>query len=368
MAVLTPDDRAAARAEFLRAAGWGGAQVSPFPGDASTRSYFRLSQGDRGAILMDAPGGAEAPACPPQADRETRAQLGYNALARLAGPDTAAFAAIASALSARGFSAPRVYEADLDAGFLILEDLGDDLFARVIPERAHEGALYAAAVEVLAAIYRASFEAEPEAHGKSWRIQAYDTVALATETRLFLDWYAPERGAAPSAEAYTAWDQAWAEAFQTLTGHAPGLVLRDFHAENLIWLPGRDGQARVGLLDFQDALFGHPAYDLASLIEDARRDVPRDLAEPLTQRFFDQAGLSDRDAFDAAFAVLAAQRNAKILGIFVRLARRDGKARYLELLPRVARHFVRDLSHPALAPVRAAVREISPHVFAEADR
>lgn len=361
-------ERARARAAFLHAAGWGAATLAAFPGDASTRSYFRLTGGESPAILMDAPGGAEAPACPPDADPKTRSQLGYNAMARLAGPDTAAFAAMAQALVARGFSAPHILEADLDAGFLILEDLGDDLFARVIPQRAHEGTLYAAAVDALAAIHRSSFEAEPSAFGRSWRIQDYDATALLAETHLFLDWYAPERGAAPSQAARADWDAAWRAAFAGLDAHAPGLILRDYHAENLIWRPDRAAEASVGLLDFQDALFGHPAYDLVSLIEDARRDVPRDLAEPLTRRFFDKAGLADRAAFDAAAAVLAAQRNAKILGIFVRLARRDGKAKYLELLPRVAAHFVRDLGHPALAEVRGVVSEISPQVFAEADR
>ena len=364
--MTSPLERADQRIQFLQAAGWGHAQVTAFPGDASTRSYFRLNLEGRPAILMDAPGGAEAPACPPDADPETRAQLGYNALARLAGPNTTAFAALATALTARGFSAPRIHEADLGAGFLILEDLGDDLFARVIPARAHEATLYAAAVDTLAAIYRSTFEAEPAALGARWRIQGYDETALLTETHLFLDWYAPEYGAAPGAAAKKDWDAAWRSAFTGLKAHAPGLTLRDFHAENLIWRPDRAGEASVGLLDFQDALFGHPAYDLISLLEDARRDVPRRLAEPLTQRFFDAAGLRDRDAFDAAAAVLAAQRNAKILGIFVRLARRDAKARYLELLPRVADHFVRDLAHPALAPVRAAVRETAPQVFAEA--
>jgi hypothetical protein len=360
--------RAQARRIFLNDAGWGAADIAAFPGDASTRAYFRLTEGSRAAILMDAPGGAEAPACPPGADPAARAQLGYNAVARLAGPSPAAFTALAGALVARGFSAPRVLDADFAVGFLILEDLGDDLFARVIPARAHEGTLYAAAVDVLAGLYRSTFEAEPSAFGASWRIQSYDETALLAETHLFLDWYAPHRDAAPSKAAREHWDTAWRAVFPALEAHAPGLVLRDYHAENLIWLPERAGEASVGLLDFQDALFGHPAYDLVSLIEDARRDVPRQLAEPLTQRFFERAGLTDRTAFDAAAAVLAAQRNAKILGIFVRLARRDDKPRYLDLLPRVAAHFVRDLGHPVLAPVREAVRACAPHVFAEAQR
>jgi len=361
-------ERAARRSSFLEQAGWGAARIEPFPGDASTRAYFRLTAGARSAILMDAPGGAEAPACPPGASPADRAALGYNALARLAGPDTGAFAALAGALSARGFSAPRIHEADLDQGFLLIEDLGDTLFARTIPAGAPEAELYGAAADTLAAIYRSSFETEPEAFGRRWPVQGYDETALLAETGLFLDWYAPFRGIAPGEAARADWEAAWRAVFPVLGAHAPGLVLRDYHAENLIWLPERSGEARTGLLDFQDALFGHPAYDLVSLLEDARRDVAPGLAGPVTDRFFAAAGLAGREAFDAAAAVLAAQRNAKILGIFVRLAQRDAKPRYLELLPRVARHFVSDISHPALAPVRAAVREIAPHVFAEADR
>lgn len=366
-ALTASSDRAARRAALIADAGWAGAHETPFPGDASSRAYVRLSQGGRTAVLMDAPGAAEAPACPPDADPQARRALGYNARARLAGNNTGAFAALAGALTARGFSAPRVLGADIEAGYLLIEDLGDDLYARLIPQRAHEGRLYAAAADTLGALYRSSFEAEPEAFGRSWRILDYDAEALLAETELMLDWYAPFRGGAFEPRLRDDWADAWRRAFTVLDAHAPGLVLRDFHAENLIWLPQRAGQAQVGLLDFQDALFGHPAYDLVSLIEDARRDVKPELARPLTDRFFAAAGLSDREAFDAACAVLAAQRNAKILGIFVRLAKRDGKARYLDLLPRVARHFVRDIAHPALADVRALVREAAPGVYAEAD-
>lgn len=361
-------ERQAQREAFLQASGWGNAEITPFPGDASTRSYFRLQREGQPAILMDAPAGAEAPACPPDATPDERKGLGYNAVARLAGPNTAAFAGLANALTARGFSAPRIYEADLPAGFLILEDLGDELFAHVASQMAHEGTIYAAAVDTLAALYRSSFEAEMTAFGASWTVQAYDETALLAETHLFLDWYAGARGREPDEAARQSWDEAWRSVLPWLDQHASGLVLRDYHAENLIWLPKRTAEASVGLLDFQDALFGHPAYDLVSLIEDARRDVPRHLAEPLSDRFFKAAGLSNREAFDAASAVIAAQRNAKILGIFVRLAKRDGKPKYLDLLPRVAAHFVRDISHPALREVRAWVSAHSPEVFAEADR
>ncbi|MEM7729260.1 MAG: phosphotransferase, partial [Pseudomonadota bacterium] len=144
----------------------------------------------------------------------------------------------------------------------------------------------------------------------------------------------------------------WTDAFGHLRTHTPGLCLRDFHAQNLFWLPERDGQARVGLIDFQDALFAHPAYDLASLLEDARRDVDPELRAPMLQRFCDKAGLKYDAAFEAAYSVTAAQRNAKILGIFVRLAERDGKPRYRSLIPRVKAHFQRDLAHPACAELR----------------
>ena len=369
MAHSTPE-RDAARTAFIAACGWDAARVEPFPGDASTRRYYRLHGPDgKTALVMDAPGGSEAPACPAEATPEERAALGYNAQARLAGNNTAAFAGLAQALAARGFSAPRILEADVEAGFLLLEDLGDDLYARVIPARAHEGALYAHAVETLAALQRCTVERRPEAFDHAWTIQDYDRTALQTEADLFLDWYAARRCGAEVTPALRAdWHAAWTAVLPTLDAHAPGLVLRDYHAENLIWLPDREAEARVGLLDFQDALFGHPAYDLVSLLEDARRDVPGDLHTPLADRFFERAMLADREAFDAAYDVLAAQRNAKILGIFVRLVERDNKPRYAGFMPRVARHFVKDIANPALAPLRAIVRDIAPDVYEEAQR
>ena len=307
--------RPAQREAFLNDAGFGNALITPFPGDASTRSYFRLQRGSEQVILMDAPGGAEGAACPPGATPEDRMALGYNAQARLAGNNTAAFATLANALTSRDFSAPRIHAADIQSGFLILEDLGDDLFARVIPEPHQELDLYLAAAETLGAIYRSSFATELEAFGSSWTVQAYDETALLAETELFLDWYVKERGNGFDDNNRERWLAAWREVLPVLDTHAPGLVLRDFHAENLLWLPNRTAEARVGLLDFQDALFGHPAYDLMSLLEDARRDVSPDVIAPVSNRFFEAAGLANRDAFDAAAAILAAQRNAKILGI-----------------------------------------------------
>ena len=357
---LSEDARARERAEFAASAGWGDAAINAFPGDASTRRYFRLNRGGERAILMDAPAASEAPLAPDNASPAEREALGYNAVARLAGNNVAAFAGIAQALAERGFSAPRVLAADVQRGLLLIEDLGDALYARAIPAGAHEGTLYASAVDTLAALYRSSFPDVFEACGSHWRVHAYDETALLAETRLYLDWYLPRFAGDPSADFRAEWDGLWRQALATLGAHAPGLALRDYHAENLIWLPERDAESRTGLLDFQDGLFAHPAYDLVSLIEDARRDVSPDLADPLKTRFFKAAKLQDRAGFDAAYAVLGAQRNAKILGIFVRLAERDGKARYLDLIPRVRAHFEQDLAHPALRDIAALVRRVLP--------
>jgi len=356
-------DREIKISTFLAAAGWGKARQQAFPGDASTRSYRRLFRGAETAVLMNAPVQAEAPACPPDATPEIREQLGYHALARLAGPNLAAFAGLTEELTARGFSAPHILAADLPGGLLLLEDLGDDLFARVIPAGADEAALYRHGVESLAAIYRSSFPAHLRHHGGEWHVLDFDAPALLAETDLFLDWLVTRHlGRAISSADRENWRAVWKAAFPALTTEAAGLALRDYHAENLLWLPDRTGPARIGLIDYQDALFVHPAYDLVSLLEDARRDVPPELAQAMKAHFLKAAHISDAAAFDAAYAVLGAQRHAKILGIFVRLAIRDGKPKYLGLLPRVARHFLTDISHPALSEVRALIHDLAPEL------
>lgn len=338
---------------FLAGAGWGDADVQSFPGDASSRRYFRLTRGHELAVLQDAPRGAEAPAEPEGASAADRKALGYNAMARLAGPEPAAFACLSNELVIRGFSAPKILAADLDAGLILLEDFGPNVYAQVIKsDPALEGPLYSAAVECLAEIYRSSFPAKMSFKDVSWRVRDYDDVALLTETHLFLDWYAVDKGAQLSVAARAAWDDIWRKLFGALDAHAPGLALRDFHAENLFWLPARESVAKVGLIDFQDGLFVHPAYDLVSFLEDARRDVSPELVGPLISQFCEQAKLSDEAGFRKAYAVLGAQRNAKILGIFVRLAERDGKPSYRDLIRRVHAHFVGNLSGDSFADLR----------------
>jgi len=338
---------------FIAASGWGDANVKSFPGDASTRRYFRLTRGSAVAVLMDAPRGVEAPAEPEGASVAERTALGYNALARLAGPEPAAFACLSNELVIRGFSAPKIIAADLKAGLLLLEDFGTGVYAKLIAaDPAMEAPLYSAAVECLAEIYRSSFPAKLSYGEASWQVRDYDEAALLTETHLFLDWYAVDKGVKITEAAREDWNAIWRDLFSALDTHAPGLALRDFHAENLFWLPERKSVSKVGLIDFQDALFVHPAYDLVSFLEDARRDVSQDLIDPLISQFVEQAKLSDEAAFRRAYAVLGAQRNAKILGIFVRLAERDGKPSYRELIPRVYNHFIRNLSGDDFAELR----------------
>lgn len=335
-------------AAFLKESGWTRADIVPLAGDASTRRYLRLEQDGRRALLMLAPPAAETAACPPQASKAERRALGYNALARLAGPNLNAFTAIAGALRQAGLSAPEVYAADPAQGFAVIEDLGDDLYARVA-DAANERELYETAVDALLHL-----RAHPPIRPKTtaYNMLDYDRTAMIAETELLTEWCWPlKRNESISGDLQAEYSAIFGALIDVLAApHA--IVLRDYHAENLLWLPQRGDVRRVGLIDFQDALYGHAAYDLVSLLEDARRDVAPALAEAMIARYCAGAGELDEDAFRRDYAVLAAQRNAKILGIFARLARRDQKLRYLDLLPRVEAHFRRDLAREPLAPLR----------------
>lgn len=311
-----PSDRGAAIAAFLAGEGWRDATVAPLAGDASFRRYFRLDDRGRRAVLMDAP--------PPH-------------------EDVRPFSAVGRHLSGLGYSAPSILAEDAEAGLLLLEDLGDATYTRCLAAGGYEPALYAAAIDLLAALHR---QGTPD-----W-LAPYDEAAYLREADLLLDWYWPavDPAAVPDA-VRSAWHDAWRAVLPRGRAERAVMVLRDYHADNLMWLPDRAGHARVGLLDFQDALAGAPAYDMVSLLEDARRDVPTELADAMIVRYCRASGC-DEAAFRADYAVLGAQRNAKIVGIFTRLARRDGKAAYLDLIPRVWRLLEGDLRHPALAPVR----------------
>ena len=317
-------ERAALVAGFLAAQGWGEAERSALAGDASFRRYERLRRAGARAVLMDAP--------PPR-------------------EDVRPFAALARHLRALGYSAPAIAAEETAAGLLLLEDLGDDTYSRVLDAGADPEPLYAAAVDLLADLHRAP----PPA----W-LSPYDQAAYLAEAELLLDWTLPAVGAAPSATARAAYRDAWRAVLPLAAVGPPVTVLRDYHADNLMWLPERSGHARVGLLDFQDALAGSRAYDLVSLLEDARREVSAGLAEAMMSRYLAAAPGLDAGAFRAATAILGGQRNAKIIGIFTRLARRDAKPAYLAMIPHVWRLLEGDLAHPALAGVRAWMNENAP--------
>ena len=296
-------------ADFLAKLGWGEGEVLPLAGDASFRRYFRVADHGRSAILMDAP--------PPHEDPRP-------------------FIAVAEWLVEHGFPAPAIFGTDLDQGLVLIEDFGDARMRETV-DAAPESLLrmYEAAVDILIRL-----RSEPAG---PWR--AYDRGELHRESNLLVEWYCPAIGLAVDTAGY---NEAWDAVFDHALAAEPVTVLRDYHAENLMLIGGTEA---LGLLDFQDALAGHPAYDLVSLLQDARRDVEPEIEAAMLARYRRVTGAGDD--FDAAYHVLGAQRNAKIIGIFTRLWQRDGKPRYPAMCPRVWRYLNRDLDHPALAPVKA---------------
>jgi N-acetylmuramate 1-kinase len=347
-------DRSAEARVFIARAGWDNAELVALRGDASTRRYYRVLRGDRSAMLMDQPRKAEAPPCPQSASPEERFALGYNAVARLAGANCARFVATANYLRSRGLTAPEIYAADVAQGFVLLEDFGDDLYADVLNNGADEFAMYSVATDAIARLHA---QPAPRLLPGEMPLYNYDLHAELAEVDLMTEWFVPlalRRSATPDEIAEHR--ELWGEALAKIRAPSSFFVHRDYHAQNLFWLPVRQGLARVGMIDFQDALAGNRSYDLISLLEDARRDVTPELARAMQNRYFaavNAAGHSiDEETFAAELAVTAAQRNTKIAGIFARLANRDGKRRYLSFIPRVWGYLERDLSHPILAKLR----------------
>jgi N-acetylmuramate 1-kinase len=300
--------------EFLAACGWEGSEILPLAGDASFRRYFRVVNGDRSAVLMDAP--------PPHEDPRP-------------------FIAVAEWLASRGLNAPAILARDLDKGLLLLADFGDARLRETLdtdPQRERE--LYELATDVLVHLHgHPPMEALPPHGLDQWL----------AELELFTDWYCPAVGAQVDVEAYR---RAWTEVLTPVAedGLAPVTVLRDYHAENIMLVADRDGVGHFGLLDFQDALAGHPAYDLASVLEDARRDVPPDIEQAMIRRYVTATGQAE--TFERAYWALAAQRNTRILGVFTRLWKRDNKPGYRRFQPRMWGLLERDLAQPHLEPVR----------------
>lgn len=316
--VSWPDlPRAAQRADFVARAGWGQARVLPLAGDASARRYFRLHGPQGSAVLMDDQGEG--------------------------GGGTAPFLAMTRWLRGHGFGAPEILAQDKAAGLLLVQDLGDELVARVLErEPAQAPAIYARITDLLVDLHR---------HPVPDFVAPLDGPAMAQQVGLFAEWYPQAVGASADAAAIA---PLIARLHAELAADQPPvLALRDFHAENLIWR----GAAPLGLIDYQDAVACHPAYDLVSVLQDARRDVAPEIEADCIARYLDATGL-DADRFRAAYALMGAQRGLRIVGIFTRLCLRDGKPRYLDFMPRVWSHVARNLMHPALAPLAAVVNTL----------
>ena len=333
--------------QFLTGAGYIDAKRLRMPGDASTRSYARLSRGDKTVILMNSPRRPDGPAI--------YGGKSYSAAVHLA-ENVRPFVAIANGLRERGFSAPSIHYADLELGFLITEDLGNaGVIAGEPPSPIAER--YQVATDMLAALHREALpEILPLTPQTSYAIPAFDTDALLVEIGLMPEWYLPDRGAEPTEQVRAEFIAMWRELLGKVATDAKTWVIRDFHSPNLIWLDDRADIAKVGIIDFQDTVLGPAAYDMVSLLQDARIDVPEQLELALLTRYIKARRTFDDD-FDPAhfaelYAIMSAQRNTRLLGTFARLNRRDGKPQYLRHQPRIWTYLNRSLAHPALSAFR----------------
>jgi tRNA threonylcarbamoyl adenosine modification protein YjeE len=334
--------------KFLTDAGYANAKRQRMAGDASTRSYARLVRDDGVVILMNSPRRPDGPAI---YDGKS-----YSAAVHLA-EDVKPFVAIAGGLRERGFSAPAIHHADLDAGFLITEDFGSAGVIEGDPP-APIAERYQAATDMLAALHRDPLpETLPLAPQITYAIPVFDTDALLVEIGLMLEWYLPDRGVTLDPDKRAEFVTMWRALLSKPAAAIKTWVMRDFHSPNLIWLEARSDIAKVGIIDFQDAVLGPAAYDLVSLLQDARIDVPEPLELALLTRYIKARRTTD-EAFDPAgfaelYAIMSAQRNTRLLGTFARLNRRDGKPQYLRHQPRIWAYLTRSLAHPTLAPFRA---------------
>jgi aminoglycoside/choline kinase family phosphotransferase len=338
-------DRELQRLDFLKSAGLADAVRTPLAGDASTRRYERLTTpSGQSMMLMDQVAAAESPPADPSWSPERRRAEGWNATARLSAGRIEAFAAVASHMRDVGLSAPMIPALDAASGLAVLEDFGDDLFARVIEDGQDETPLYLAAIEALVRLQEAPTPEVLSGPAGDWPLQVYDRTALKGGADLFIEWLPrlkPELRFSDTALAR--WDDAWEGLVQHAEREATVMAHRDFHAENLIWLPHRDGPARVGMIDFQDAVRAHPSWDLHSLLQDARRDVSPALEALALDHYFSLRPNVDREAFMRDYAALATLNEARILGIFARLIVRDGKDRYAAFMPRMWNHLTANL-------------------------
>lgn len=331
---------------FLGTAG----RIAYMQGDASARTYARIETGEGSLVLMDSPAMTDGP--------PVHNGLPYSRVAHLA-EDVRPFVALNGALQAAGLSVPAIHRADLAEGLLLLEDLGDQTFGRALASGASQAELWAGAVDVLLHLRRHPLPLDlPLPDGTLYRLPRFDRAALEIELGLILDWYWPEmHGHHVPGDVRQAFIGLWSPVLDRLLAEPPGLFLRDFHSPNLFWLPDRAGVRRVGVIDFQDALAEPWALDLVSLLQDARVDVPAPLERMQRDRYVATVAAREPDfdaaAFLATYAAFGAQRNTRLLGLWIRLLRRDGKAGYLAHLPRTWDYLMRNLAHPDLAHLRS---------------
>jgi tRNA threonylcarbamoyl adenosine modification protein YjeE len=339
---------------------WRDARIVHMQGDASKRSYARLLRAGATALLMDAPRQADGP--------PVRAGKSYSRIACLADEDMArAFMAVGAALRGAQLSAPATLASDLDHGILLIEDLGERVFgAELAAGRVAQGELLRAAVDVLLHLRSVPVPARlPLPDGSSFTLPRRDRAAFEIEVELLIDWYWPlVKGERAPAAARATFARLWRSVLDRLLALPGGWFLRDFHSPNLIWLPQRGGRQRVGIIDFQDALNEHFAFDLASLLQDARVDVAPALEEALLAYYCAEARARepafDEPALRRAYVDFGAQRNTRLLGLWARLQARDGKAEYLQHIPRSWGYLARNLRDPALAELRAWYEEHFP--------
>ncbi|ABS61758.1 aminoglycoside phosphotransferase [Parvibaculum lavamentivorans DS-1] len=339
---------------FLASAGWAAAERRPLAGDASTRRYERLSLNGRPAVLMDWPSGPDAPVVPGRA--------AYSRIAHLA-EDCRPFVAIGEHLRRLGLAAPEIYAADLERGLLLLEDLGDNVYGELIARGAGPSGekldeLYRAGIETLLRLQSVPAPAMlPVGDGSEHKVPHFDESVYRAELDVILDWYFPvvlKDEASPSMrEDYHA---LWTSLRAMVDAGVPTLFLRDYHSPNMLWLGDRAGAARVGLIDYQDALIGNRAYDVVSFLQDARRDVPVEREQAMLAHYVAQANAElqgfDEEQFRASYATLGAERALRLIGLWPRLLKRDGKPQYMAHMPRTMDYLRRNLAHPALSDLR----------------